>query len=164
MPTLYHATVFVHVLSAVVWLGGMFGLAVLAPILRKTDDPAARQRIFQAVGSRFRTVGWICIVLLVVTGIAQLQFRGWWGWVIWGSADFWRTNVGHDLAAKLGLVTLMFVLQAVHDFRDGPRAGRIDPTSEEARRLRKRAALLARVNAVLGVGVIWFAVALVRGL
>lgn len=164
MSTLYHATVFIHVLSAFVWLGGMFGLAIIAPVLRKTEDPALRQNLFQQVGRRFRTVGWLCIGLLVVTGIGQLQLRGWWGMEVWGSSVFWGSDVGRTLAWKLATVTVMLTIQAVHDFRHGPRAGRVDPRSDEARAMRSRAALLARVNAFVGVLVIWFAVALARGL
>lgn len=164
MRTLYHATVFLHVLAAVVWLGGMFGLAVLAPVLRRAGDPATRQKLFQQVGRRFRTVGWACIGLLVLTGTAQLAWRGWWGMDVWGSAAFWATDTGRALAWKLGAVCVMLAIQAVHDFRHGPRAGTLDPRSPEAASMRRRAALLARVNAVVGVLVVWFAVALVRGL
>ena len=164
MRTLYHVTVFIHVFSAVVWLGGMFGLAILAPVLRRAGDPATRQKLFQQVGRRFRTVGWICIVLLLVTGIGQLWLRGWWGMDVLGSAAFWTTDTGRALGGKLAAVTAMLAIQAVHDFRHGPRAGTLDPTSDEARAMRKRASLLARLNALLGVVVIWFAVALVRGL
>lgn len=163
MRTLYHVTVFIHVFSAVVWLGGMFGLALVAPILRKAGDPALRQRLFRQVGTRFRGVGWIAIVLLVLTGTGQLWFRGWWGWGVWGDPGFWTTDTGRTLAAKLSLVALMLAIQAVHDFRHGPHAGRLDPTSAEAAGMRRRATSLARANALLGVLVIWFAVALVRG-
>ena len=163
MRALYHVTVFVHVFAAVVWLGGMFGLALMAPVLRKAGDPSLRQRLFQQVGTRFRTVGWICIALLVATGLGQLWFRGWWGWAVWGDAGFWSTDTGTALAWKLSLVGLMFGVQAIHDFRHGPRAGTLDPTSDEARAMRRWASLLARANAVLGILVIWFAVALVRG-
>ncbi len=91
------------------------------------------------------------------------DFRGWWGWAVWGSAAFWGSPVGHTLAAKLSLVAVMLAVQAVHDLRVGPRAGRLPPGSVEARRLRRRAALLARVNVVLGVFLVYFAVRLARG-
>ncbi len=164
MRTLYHVTVFLHVFAAVVWLGGMFGLALMAPVLRRAGDPALRQRLFQQVGTRFRTVGWACIAVLLVTGIGQLHFRGWWGMDIWGSAAFWATDIGRALGWKLAVVAAMLTIQAVHDFRHGPRAGTLDPRSDEAAAMRRRASLLARLNAVLGILVVWFAVALVRGL
>lgn len=160
----YHAMVFTHVLSALVWLGGMIALALLAPVLRTEGDAALRQRLFHRLGERFRTVGWICMALLVVTGLGQLHVRGWWGMDVWGSALFWRSPTGRALAGKLLLVAFMFVVQALHDFRLGPRAGQVPPESEEARALRTKAALLARLNAVAGLLLIWFAVGLARGL
>ncbi len=160
---LYYLTVTIHVLAALVWLGGMFALALVAPILRTVSDDAVRQRLFQEVGERFRTVGWICIAVLIVTGIVQLHFRGWWGMEVWGSAAFWGSQVGHTLAAKLTIVVIMLVIQAVHDLSTGPKAGRVAPGSAQARALRRRAALLARVNTILGLVLIYFAVRLARG-
>ena len=160
----YHGIVFLHVLSAVVWLGGMIAFAILAPILRDVGDDEQRQRLFHRLGERFRVVGWVCIVLLVVTGVGQLHVRGWWGMDVWGSSLFWGSPTGRALGAKLALVTFMLVVQALHDFWLGPKAGRVEVGTPEARALRKRAALLARLNAVAGLVLVWFAVALARGL
>jgi len=57
----------------------------------------------------------------------------------------------------------MLVIQAVHDLVVGPKAGRVQPGTAQARRLRRRAALLARLNTVLGLVLIYFAVRLARG-
>lgn len=159
----YHVTIFVHILFAVVWLGGMIAFALLAPILRDTADAAARQRVFERLGRRFRTVGWICIAALVVTGIEQLRARGWWGAAFWGAPGLRSSPLGHALLGKFATVTLMLVLQALHDFRLGPLAGRLPADSEEARAVRRRAALLARVNALAALVVLWFAVVVARG-
>jgi len=51
----------------------------------------------------------------------------------------------------------------VHDFFLGPAAGRAAPASARANRLRRRAALLARVNALLGLLLVAAAVRLARG-
>jgi len=160
---LYYLTVTTHVLAALVWLGGMIFFALVSPILRRIEDDATRQRIFQEAGSRFRTVGWICIAVLIGTGIAQLHFRGWWGMAVWGSAAFWGSRLGHTLAIKLSLVLIMLVIQAVHDLVVGPKAGRVRPGTPEARRLRRNAARLARWNTILGLALIYFAVRLARG-
>ncbi|HUP52258.1 MAG TPA: hypothetical protein VM198_07270, partial [Longimicrobiales bacterium] len=66
------------------------------------------------------------------------------------------------LAWKLGLVGVMIAVQAVHDFWLGPRAGRATPGTPEARALRSRAAWLARLNALLGVALVYAAVRLGR--
>ena len=41
--SLHHLSVPLHVLAALLWLGGMFFLAALgAPVLRRVEPPAAR--------------------------------------------------------------------------------------------------------------------------
>jgi putative copper resistance protein D len=165
MPNLYYLNVTIHVLAAMLWLGGMFFLgAVGAPLLRAIEPPELRQRLFQSIGERFRTVGWIAIAVLLVTGTVNLHYRGMLHWVgVLGSVSFWHTNIGLILGIKLLCVTIMVVVSAVHDFIQGPRAGRAAPGSPEAIRFRSRAAWLARVNAIVGVLLVTAAVRLARG-
>ncbi len=163
MRSLYVLTVTLHVLAAVTWLGGMVAFALLAPVLRRVGDAAERQALFQTLGERFRVVGWVCIAVLVVTGVGQLQMRGWWGAAFWGARDLWSSALGHALAGKLLTVAFMLVVQAVHDFHFGPKAGRVASGTGEALSLRRTAARLARVNAVVGVALVYFAVRLARG-
>jgi putative copper resistance protein D len=163
MSIAYHSTVFLHVLAALVWLGGMLALALLAPILRDVGDEGVRQRLFHRLGVRFRAVGWVCIAVLITTGVLQLRARGWWGTAVLGSTTFWAGPLGRALAWKLLTVAVILAVQAVHDFRLGPRAGQVPAGTPEARTLRRRAAHLARLNAVVGLILVWFAVALARG-
>ena len=164
MRALYFANVSVHLLAALFWLGGMFFLGVVgAPALRRVEPPALRQRLFHELGLRFRTAGWIAIAILLATGTLNLWFRGWLHWQgVLGSGAFWRTPPGQALAWKLAAVTAMLVVSAVHDFVLGPRAGRAGAGSPEAIRMRRQAALLARVNALFGVIVVLAAVRLAR--
>ncbi|HSJ63441.1 MAG TPA: DUF4149 domain-containing protein [Gemmatimonadaceae bacterium] len=165
MSLLYYVNVSLHVLAAVVWIGGMLFLgAVGAPALRAVEPPALRQELFRALGIRFRGIGWGAIVLLVATGIVNLHYRGWLHWEgVFGSAAFWRTVTGHALAVKLVAVTAMIGVSAAHDFWLGPAAVRTAPGTSEAMRLRRRAALIARANALLGVVVVLAAIVLTRG-
>jgi uncharacterized membrane protein len=165
MPTLYYVSVTIHVLAAMLWLGGMFFLGVVgAPVLRNIEPPPLRQRVFQELGSRFRRVGWIAIGVLLATGVLNLYFRGWLRWEgVLGAGAFWRSTLGRALAGKLIAVALMICISAVHDFVHGPRAGREAPGSSQAIAMRKRAALLARLNAILGVLLVVAAVRLARG-
>jgi putative copper resistance protein D len=126
-----------HVLSAVTWLGGMLFIAlVLVPITRQIEDASVRTRLVQALGLRFRTVSWIALGILVATGIANLWLHP---FLLGFPRLYW----------KLGLVGLALVLSAIHDFVLGPRAGApgADPS------VRVRASWVARVN-VLAVLVI----------
>lgn len=161
MSALYYATVTLHVLAAMVWLGGMLFLGLVgAPALRAIEPPEMRQRLFRDIGLRFRSVGWWMITVLVVTGFANLHFRGWDRAL--GSEAFWDTPAGHALAWKLISVTIMIVVQAFHDFVHGPRANRHVAGSLQAIAARRLAVTLARVNAIVGVAVVAAAVRLAR--
>ena len=163
---LWLASVWLHVVTAALWVGGMlFLVAVIVPLLR---TPALRGQavvLISAVGLRFRSVGWASLLVLVVTGTINAAFRaGSWS----GLADpaWWTNPFGRFLAMKLGLVGLILVLSAVHDFAVGPRAAellRTDPESPRAGRWRAAASWMGRMNLLLALLVVALAVALVRG-
>ena len=160
----YYLNVTVHLLAAMYWLGGMFFFALVgAPVLRGIDPPDLRARLFQRLGERFRTTGWVAIGILLVTGTLNLEFRGMLSWDVLGAAGFWTTPFGRALGWKLVAVVAMLCASAFHDFVLGPVASRGDARSPEAARSRRRAALLARANALLGLVVVVLAVRLARG-
>ncbi|HKK08587.1 MAG TPA: DUF4149 domain-containing protein [Gemmatimonadota bacterium] len=165
MRNLYLLNVTVHVLAAMLWLGGMFFLAVVGgPALRGIEDPALRGRLYSAIGRGFRRAGWGAILVLVATGVGNLAFRGLLARSVLGSGRFWAGPFGRTLAWKLVAVTGMVVVSAVHDFVLGPAASRAAREGDpRARALRARAAWLARINAGLGVVVVVLAVRLARG-
>ena len=164
MRSLYLLSVTLHLLAAMVWLGGTFFLALVgAPVLRGVEPASLRSEIFSRLGVRFRIVGWIAIALLVVTGIANLSFRGVLDPDTLGSASFWQGRYGRTLGWKLTIVITMVSLSAVHDFLLGPRAARLTPGSALASADRRRASLLARFTALLGIALVGVAVRLARG-
>lgn len=161
----YYALVTIHVLAALVWLGGMFFLGLVgAPVLRSVEPPALRQQLFNSLGIRFRSVGWMAIAALVGSGTAMLHMRGLLHWAgVLGSADFWRTATGTALGVKLAAVLFMLIVSFVHDFIHGPAASRAVPGTEAAAAMRRRASYLARVNALAGLVLLLAAVRLARG-
>jgi len=164
MPFLYLISVTLHLFAAILWLGGMFFLALVgAPVLRRVEPASLRSELFRRIGLRFRAVGWVAIGALVVTGIANLSFRGILDAETLGSVTFWKGRYGQALAWKLALVVAMVSLAAVHDFALGPRASRHVQGSSEAIAVRRTASWLARVNALLGVALVAVAVRLARG-
>ena len=165
MPSLYLVSVTLHVLAALLWIGGMLFVGIVAaPVLRAIEPAALRQQLFHRLGVRFRSVGWAAVALLLVTGTINLQYRGWLDWDdALADPAFWRTGAGEALAWKLIGVGAMIVLGAAHDFVLGPAAGRAAPGSPRALTLRRRAAWLARVNALVAIFVIIAAVRLTRG-
>lgn len=160
----YFINVTIHVLAALLWLGGMFFLAVVgAPVLRKVEPPQLRATLFRQLGEQFRLVGWASIAVLLITGVLNLHFRDMLSADTLGSAQFWSSRYGVALAWKLAGVTAMLVVQSIHDFAVGPAASRAAPGSPQMLALRRRAALLARLSAVFGIVVVVAAVRLARG-
>ena len=184
----YQLSVFLHILSAIVWIGGMLFLAfVVVPVTRGLP-PAERAALFGAIGRRFRTVGWACIAVLLVTG-THSQFGLPWrdlGHALDGR--LWSSPFGTTLALKLAVVMVMLGLSVYHDFVIGPRSVRVleqaavhvpsgaTPTlgsmapsavqpdlMHEAHRLRRLASVVGRLEAILALVVLALAIMLVRG-
>lgn len=151
-------------LAALLWLGGMFFLAAVgAPVLRKVEPATLRAELFRQLGERFRTVGWIAIAVLLVTGAVNLHFNGILRRDVLGNPAFWTQPYGQTLGWKLATVMVMMVMSAIHDFVLGPKATRESPDSPRAVKLRTRATWIARLNALVGLGLVVAAVRLARG-
>ncbi len=163
--SLYHINITVHILAAFLWLGGLFFFgAVGAPVLRRVEPASLRKELFRQIGEQSRRVGWVAIAVLLVTGVLNLHFRGLLTWDVLGRASFWDGSYGTALAVKLFSVLGLLIGSAIHDFVIGPAAGRADPDSDEALRLRRLSAWTGRINALLGVVLIVAAVVLTRGI
>lgn len=164
MRELYLASVYIHVMAAITWVGGMvFIVAVVVPWLRRGDRRTAAL-LMRDTGKRFRSVGWACLLLLVVTGTFNLWARGVRIQSLWD--PMWLASpFGRAVIAKTALVTLILVISVAHDFFIGPAASRAVETGrphEEAERLRRRASLLGRANLTLALLVVAVAITLSR--
>lgn len=166
MQTIHFFSILLHVMAAVVWIGGMVFLGiVLIPALRQSELGAKTVEVMHRTGVRFRNVGWVCIALLVVTGLVNLTRWG-VGWQRFTSADLWCTDWGRVLAVKLVLVAVALALSGMHDFVIGPRATarlRRQPSADDARRLRRLASWMGRANLLIALTIVALAVMLVRG-
>jgi uncharacterized membrane protein len=158
--TVYVAFVWVHLLAAVAWIGGMVFLSlVLVPVLRREPFAAQRGAMIRAAALRFRLVVWVAIGVLLTTGPLLLLHRGW----SLGEPAGWPAV----LSVKLALVTLLLMLTIAHDFFIGPRVSRILQTPEPSRACRDRllvgaSSWLPRLSVVLALAVVFAAVALAR--
>lgn len=167
MQTVHFIAILLHVLAAVVWIGGMVFLGlVLVPVLRDRSIAGQAAQLIHRTGVRFRNVGWACLLILVATGLVNLTR---WGVDVERatSAELWASPWGKILAVKLSLVVLALTVSAVHDFVVGPRATaalRQAPGSDDARRMRRVAGWMGRSNLLIGVLIVALAIMLVRGL
>lgn len=163
---LYLLSVWLHILAAAVWIGGMVFLAlVLVPVTRRPEHRAVAASLVRATGARFRWAGWGSLGLLLLTGVVNLAFRG-FGWADVWSGRLWQGPLGRTLAIKLLLFSAVLLLSGLHDFAIGPRATvlwQADPGAPEVARLRRRAAWLGRLNLILALIVAALGVTLVRG-
>ena len=166
MRAWYLFSVWLHLLAAAVWIGGMVFLGlVLVPVIRGRDFAHVRTALLVRTGLRFRWAGWVVLGLLVATGIFNVGVRGYtFGNLIDGS--LWEGAWGHVLAWKVGLVGFVLVVSAIHDFYLGPRATRLlthNPEAPEAQRLRRTASYMGRLMLLASLVILALAVLLVRG-
>lgn len=147
MRGIYLAAVWLHILAAMTWAGGMVAFVVLVMPYFRRQPQAARADFLDWFGPRFETMSWICLAILVVTGTFNLWVRG----VQPGDIlkPEWRaTAFGQLLQWKLALVALVIVLSAAHA-RTGSKA---------------QARWLGRALLVFGLAIVALAVSLVRAL
>ena len=165
MHTLYLASVWLHILAATVWVGGMFFLVlVVVPWLRRGGRVEAGA-FLRETGERFRNVGWTCFGVLLVTGAFNLWVRG-VRLADFARADWLVSPFGRTVLLKLAVFVLVLFVSGLHDFVIGPRATAAiakDPRSAEAQSARRRASLFGRSNVLLALLLVALGVMLVRG-
>jgi uncharacterized membrane protein len=165
----YLLLVWVHVLAAIAWIGGMLFVGVILVPLVRDMSPRDRAAILGRVGLRFSVLGWTCIGILLFTGPWLLLLRGRLELLLHPSTLI-GVPVGHVIMVKLGVIFIMVLLSLVHDFWLGPKlvaalAGSGNPGAADPARLaplRRGVAWLARLNVGLGVLVVALGVVLGR--
>jgi len=152
--------VWIHLVAATFWVGGMLFLSLVAvPLLKQDPEPLSAQRGFVNLARRFRTFVWGALALLVVTGSVLL------GNLVPFSAPLssWPPVV----VTKLLLVLMLVGVSLVHDRIFGPKVqtlkqkGSSELSIGETLLLRL-SPLLGRLTLLLGLGVLFAAVVMVR--
>ncbi|MEX2529952.1 MAG: copper resistance protein CopD [Gemmatimonadota bacterium] len=162
MSPTYQALIFLHLLAAFVWLGGILFLVLVgAPVIRRVAPAELRGELFMALGLRLRWVGWGALGVLVATGTWILHLRGLLRMEVMGDPAWWGTAMGRALGWKLGTVALMIVLTAAHDLLEGSGGAR----QARVRGLpsRRVATTLARGSALVALIVLYWAMRVARG-
>lgn len=105
-PTL---SIWIHLIAAITWIGGtLFLYLVLRPALKRLLSPSQGFDILNDVSGRFRTIRWVSLVTLLVTGLANLLYEG-------GSARL-ESDWGMVLMVKLLFVAIVMGLSGINDY------------------------------------------------
>ena len=97
-----------HVLAVVLWIGGVgFVTTVLIPSIRKTEEPAARLKIFEAIESKFGFQAKLTTLVAGISGLYMLEVTD--GWSRYLNSEFWWLHLMTFVWAVFTLV--LFVLE-----------------------------------------------------
>ena len=101
---------FVHVLGAIVWVGGQLtSTAVFLPPVRRVLAAADQAGVLRAVGKRFAKVTAVAFLPLQITTGVLLAWRHGVTW-----ASLLQPGYGRALAAKLLLFAVVMAAASVH--------------------------------------------------
>ena len=161
---MYQAIVYIHIIAAITWLGGMlFLVMVMVPLARR--DAGVGFGVLRDAAGKFVPVAWASKIVLAVTG-------GYLAWTQWGiRADTFFGGEGHFvqfLQMKTGLFVIVVLLSLAHDFWLGPRMmDRLEAARSSGSPLPTGSAWLfvqwaARVNLLLVLAVVALAVVMTR--
>ena len=162
---MYYLSVFIHITSAIFWIGGMlFTAAVLVPASRHELLKNKKGEFFTLVGQKFSRISWFLFLILITTGITNLLTRGY-------SIDqllttyFWMEVFGGYLLLKLLVFGMVLIISGIHDFYAGPKAAELmdkQPNHPHTKRMRKISSWLGRLNLLLGLTILYYAIRLSR--
>ncbi len=167
MPDLLNLLIrWIHVIAAVIWIGGNLILAmVIVPYFRQNLPPVQRIKLLTQIGKRFEPIVWGCVGILFFTGLINVfNAVGLSASVI---TSFMRT-----LFIKLSLFIVLIILTCLHSFLFGPKLANaiesLDESIEElppdVQSIRKQMSIVSSLMGVVSILILLAAVALVMGI
>ena len=97
-----------HVLTVVLWIGGVgFVTTVLIPSISKTEEPAARLKIFEAIETKFGFQAKLTTLVAGISGVYMLEVTD--GWSRYLNYEFWWLHLMTFVWAVFTLV--LFILE-----------------------------------------------------
>lgn len=159
MKTWYLVSVYLHIICASLWVGGMlFLVLVLLPAIKNHPE---RRALLGNVGIKFRFVGWIALVLLLLTGLYNMHYRG------VAYSQLLQGSYNQLFFIKLCLFTVVIIISAIHDFYIGPRSIKLMAEQTADKEMTKRYVRTARIvgelNLLLALAAVALGVVIVRG-
>lgn len=116
MFLLYEISVFLHIVFATFWIGGMLFLPlVLLPSIREENNKVS---VIYQTGLKFRYYGWWTLFGLLITGSYNMYFKGF----RFDVEFLLRNDFGKWLGIKLLIFGCIVLIQSIHDFYVGYKA------------------------------------------
>jgi putative copper export protein len=116
MSPSYYISVWLHIIGAAFWIGGMLFLPlVLLPGIKDHPD---RKRLLVATGLKFRFYGYVALAMLLVTGLFNIYFRG----LTFSIQFFFESRYGTLVSLKILLFITMIIISIFHDMLFGRKA------------------------------------------
>ena len=116
MTTWYYLSVWLHIIGAGFWIGGMLFLPlVLLPSIKNSPD---RRDLLMATGLKFRFYGYIVMGMMFITGLLNIYLRG----IDFSWNFFILSRYGQLVIYKIFLFILMLVISLLHDLFVGRKA------------------------------------------
>ena len=168
MNQIYQINVWIHILMASIWVGGLIYTAAVSVPFAVSHDAEERQRILRGLGRRFRRIAWVSMVILVITGIGNLLLR--LSPIkmsqLFNGEAFDPNKVDGFIAIwlpwKLMLVVLLIGLMLYHDITSIRTARQHEGSSESAPGNRG-GTMAAALATLVAIAVLYVSVRLVRG-
>lgn len=156
MSTWYLVSVFLHIVFAAFWIGGMLFLPlVILPGIRQHPDRIA---ILYNTGMKFRFYGWIATAALFATGLLNIYLRG----LPFTWAFFTDSQYGILVGYKIFMFAGILAVSGTHDFFFGRKALEEMQTTDNSR-LKNLARWSGRINLLLSLAMAFIGVVLSRG-
>ncbi|PYP86456.1 MAG: hypothetical protein DMF61_13305 [Blastocatellia bacterium AA13] len=165
---MYQLCVFIHILMAAVWIGGLIYTAAIVVPFAVGHDKEERQRILRSFGRRFRPVAWSAAAIGVLTGFGNLLLRLTpidLHQIISGEI-FDPHKVDRFIATwlpwKVAFVVVMLILMLFHDVTSVQAARKFEGSRDSAPGNRA-GTMAASIALIMALFVLYFSVRLVRG-
>lgn len=155
-----------HVTSAVTWIGGNLIMAlVIVPYFKRSVSEVERIRILTRIRKQFEPIVWGCVLILIFSGLFNVFGA------VGGDAAAIRLFM-RTLSIKLLLVVILIILTAIHSFVIAPRISQaieeLEPDADtlpaEAKKIRSQLAVVSSLIGVTSLLVLLTAVALRMGI
>ena len=154
MNTWYYISVWLHIVGAAFWIGGMLFLPlVLLPGIKAHPD---RRNLLMATGLRLRFYGYIVLTIMLITGLLNIYFRG----ISFSWQFFTESRYGRLVSLKVLLFILMILVSLFHDLFVGRKAiGQM----QDNKKIKRVASWTGRVLLLIALAMAYIGVLISRG-